>query len=171
MLTIRRASMMDAAEMSRIHALSWKSAYRGIVSQAYLDGIKTDYWVSTFHKWFAQQVFVADIMFLDDRAVGCVTYGESRDILFPGWGEIVSLYLLPDHYRRGYGQKLLAHALERLKADGYRSCYLWVLAGNANARSFYEKNGFAWTGEEGEIEIMDEKLADLRYIYIFEGCL
>ncbi|MFZ5974169.1 MAG: GNAT family N-acetyltransferase [Bacillota bacterium] len=162
--SIKRAAAEDAAAISKIHALSWKSAYKGIVPQKYLDGIKTDLWVGTFQKWFAENVFQADILYLDGTAIGCVTYGKSRDERFADWGEIVSIYMHPDHYGKGYGKKLFAHALDQLKSKGYKSCYLWVLAGNAPARRFYERNGFTWAGEEGEIEIGGEKLTDLRYV-------
>jgi GNAT superfamily N-acetyltransferase len=163
---IKRATPDDAATLSKIHALSWKSAYKGIVPQKYLDRIKMDLWVATFQKWFAENVFKADILYLDNTAIGCVTYGKSRDEKYSNWGEIVSIYMHPDYYRKGYGQKLFAHALEQLKSEGYKNCYLWVLASNANARRFYEKNGFIWNGEKGQIEIMGEKLTDLRYIVL-----
>ena len=36
-MEIREATPKDVKDISRIHALSWKSAYKGIVPQAYLD--------------------------------------------------------------------------------------------------------------------------------------
>lgn len=164
--SIERAAAEDAATMSSIHALSWKSAYKGIVAQKYLDGIKMDLWAATFQKWLAEDVFMADILYLDGMAIGCVTYGKSRDEKFLDWGEIVSIYMHPGHYRKGYGQKLFDHALEKLRSQGYTQCYLWVLAANTAARRFYEKNGFIWSGEKGEIEIAGEKLTDLRYVCV-----
>ena len=166
--SIKRATAEDAAAISKIHALSWKSAYKGIVPQKYLDGIKADLWGGAFQKWITENVFKADLLVLNDAAIGCITYGKSRDDRFLGWGEIVSIYMHPDHYRKGYGQRLIAHALQQQKADGFKNCFLWVLAANASARRFYEKNGFVWEGEEGHIEIMGEKLTDLRYVCRFQ---
>ena len=165
-LIIKRATVEDAETISKIHALSWKSAYRGIVPQAYLDGIKEDLWVPAFRKWFAEGVFRADILYCNEEAVGCVTYGRGRNGRFRGWGEIVALYILPDYCGLGLGKYLLSHALNQLGLQGFGDCYLWVLAGNANARRFYEKHGFVWTGEKGEVEILGEKLVDLRYVQI-----
>ena len=167
-LSIRRAAHKDAATLSNIHALSWKTAYRGIVPDAYLEQIKMDQWVAAFRKWFAEGVFRADILYLGEDAVGCVTYGGSRDRRYRGWGEVVSLYMLPDHCGQGLGKHLLRHAMGQLRRQGFDKCYLWVLAGNTIARRFYEKHGFSWTGEKGEVMIMGEKLTDLRYEYRFE---
>jgi len=41
-MEIRTATLDDVPDISRIHALSWKAAYKGIVPQAYLDGLKED---------------------------------------------------------------------------------------------------------------------------------
>jgi ribosomal protein S18 acetylase RimI-like enzyme len=73
--------------------------------------------------------------------------------------------MLPDCCGKGLGKRLLNNALVQLRLQGFDSCYLWVLAGNANARRFYEKHGFVWTGEKDAVEIMGEKLAGLRYVY------
>jgi len=48
------------------------------------------------------------------------------------------LFVAPEHQRRGLGAALLAHA-RRLSPQGLR---LFTFQFNANARAFYEKNGF-----------------------------
>ena len=50
-MEIRKATIDDVKAISRIHALSWKSAYKGIVPQAYLDELKEDFWVQAFEAW------------------------------------------------------------------------------------------------------------------------
>jgi RimJ/RimL family protein N-acetyltransferase len=42
----------------------------------------------------------------------------------------------------------MAAALTALSEAGYRRAVLWVLAGNARARRFYERAGFAADGAE-----------------------
>lgn len=49
-MEIRKATIDDVKEMNRIHVLSWKAAYKGIVPQNYLDELKEDFWVSAFEK-------------------------------------------------------------------------------------------------------------------------
>jgi ribosomal protein S18 acetylase RimI-like enzyme len=58
------------------------------------------------------------------------------------------LYVAGTHQRAGIGQRLLDDILaDRPDAQRVR---LWVLRGNAGALAFYEKQGFAVTGEAEE---------------------
>ncbi|MFA6940251.1 MAG: GNAT family N-acetyltransferase [Clostridiaceae bacterium] len=72
-------------------------------------------------------ILTAQIIYENEMPVGCAAYGKARDANFAKWGEIVSIYLLPDYFRKGYGQKLLRSAITDLKEKGYGNCYLWVL--------------------------------------------
>ena len=163
-LLIRNAILQDCAEISKIYALSWKHAYKGIVSQKYLDELKLDFWLPRFQTWICENSLKACILYVDNIPVGCVTYRNSRDEQLPDWGEIPSIYIHPDYYHKGYGKILLTYALDQLRIDGYMNCYLWVLSKNANAIKFYEKNEFVFNGDTCVCNIMDENLTELRYV-------
>lgn len=163
-MNIRKGTLDDVKDISRIHALSWKSAYEGIVPQAYLDELKEDFWVSAFTAWIKNNVLTVQIITDSGSSVGCVAYGRSRDKSLPNWGEIVSIYLLPEYFGKGYGNKLLESALLDLKKSGYRNIYLWVLKDNQRARRFYENNGLHCNKDECICEIMGKKLTDIRYV-------
>lgn len=163
-MNIRKGTLDDVKDISRIHALSWKSAYKGIVPQAYLDELKEDFWVTAFTTWIKNNVLTVQIITDKGSSVGCVAYGRSRDKTLPNWGEIVSIYLLPEYFGKGYGNKLLESALLDLKESGYRNIYLWVLKDNHRARRFYENNGLQCSKDECICEIMGKKLTDLRYV-------
>lgn len=163
-VSVRRAIAADAAAISEIYALSWKTAYRGIVPQPYLDELKLDFWQSKFQNWLNNNEMEAELLCVDSIPVGCVAYRKARDSAYADWGEIVSIYIHPDYFRKGYGKILLDTALKNLKSSGYQNCYLWVLDGNTNAQQFYKKNGFTGNGEKCECEIMGKQLTDLRYI-------
>ncbi|ATW25086.1 GNAT family N-acetyltransferase [Candidatus Formimonas warabiya] len=169
-MEIRKGTLDDVKDISRIHALSWKSAYGGIVPQAYLDELKEDFWVSAFSVWIKDNVLAVQIITDHGSPVGCVAYGRSRDKSLPSWGEIVSLYLLPAYFGKGYGNRLLKSALSDLKKSGYQSLYLWVLQDNQRARRFYEKSGWQYNQDEYVFEIMGKKLTDIRYVYSFCTC-
>jgi ribosomal protein S18 acetylase RimI-like enzyme len=53
------------------------------------------------------------------------------------------IYVAPACWSRGIGRALLACAVDRLVAQRYASCFLWVLLANARARRFYERAGFS----------------------------
>ena len=129
-MEIRKATIDDVKAISRIHALSWKSAYKGIVPQAYLDELKEDFWVQAFEAWINDNALTAQVILVNGSLVGCVAYGKARDKSLRNWGEVVSIYLLPEHFGKGYGNKLLESALSDLKqsnkslADHYDSVKL-----------------------------------------------
>jgi hypothetical protein len=49
-MEIRKATLSDIADISRIHAISWKYAYQGLIPQQFLDELEEDYWVERFTK-------------------------------------------------------------------------------------------------------------------------
>ena len=63
-----------------------------------------------------------------------------------GFGELVSLYLLPEAMGRGYGRSLMEAVLQRLREDGCDGVCLWVLDGNRQAQDFYRHMGFTLRG-------------------------
>ncbi len=169
-MEIRKATIDDIKDISRIHALSWKSAYKGIIPQTYLDELKEDFWVSAFETWLNDKVLTAQVMMENGSIIGCVAYGKARDKSLFSWGEIVSIYLLPEYFGKGYGNKLLESALLDLKQSGFQNIYLWVLKQNQRARYFYEKNKWRFNeDDECVCEIAGKQLTEIRYIYSFDN--
>ena len=159
---IKPARTEDAAALSRIHAWSWKQAYRGIVPQGYLDELPPDHWTEAVTGWIKDHRFHVDLLWLDGQPVGGVIYGKSTDERWPEDGEIVSLYLLPEQMGKGHGRKLTDHALDVLAQEGYSRCFLWTFRDNARAIGFYNKLGFASTGAEIPVEF-GETLIGVHY--------
>lgn len=164
MLSFRDAAAEDAKLISYINATSWRETYRGILPDDFLRRLPNDYWVPSVRTWLASGQLYGVIALEDNRPVGCCIYGHSRDTQRSNWGEIVSLYVLPDCMRRGVGGALLRRALQLLQEDGYSSCYLWAIEGNRIADAFYRKHGFTPTAERFAYRIGGEDVADIRYI-------
>lgn len=151
----------DIDEVSRVYAQSWKSAYSGIVPQDYLDGIAENRW---------SQILVSELSNLwvvsnGKQIIGSSTYAPARDEKYAGWGEIISIYLLPEYFHLGIGTKLLRASMGELFSMGYGNLYLWVLEDNRSAREFYEKNGFRFNGDILQAVIGGKQLNEVRYVY------
>lgn len=149
----------EETAVSRIYALAWKQGYRSMVAQEYLDALPETRWVpmltdSPYRSLVCEQ---------DGVLVGTSCIAPARDEALSGWGEILSCYVLPEHWGKGVGGALLREAVRLLRADGFTSLYLWVLRDNARARTFYEKHGFSATGEEAPVEIDGVAYSELRY--------
>jgi len=79
------------------------------------------------------------IAWLRDEPVGTVT-GLPR-------GEMVAMWVAPEHRRAGLGARLVAILLEWARARGLPELRTWVADGNEAALRLYERMGFALTGE------------------------
>ena len=151
----------DRKVISKIYEKSWKYAYKGIIPQDYLDTIPDGQWTPTLdHSQWNTLICIEN-----DIIVGTTSFGKSRLQQFDKWGEIISLYLLPNYMGKGYGKALLESAITELKMRGYNHVYLWVLEENLRARHFYEKSGFSLTDDYLDNIIGGKSLREVRYIY------
>lgn len=174
-MELRRAERKDAAAISRVHAASWKSGYRGMIDQGYLDGLREDHWVLPMSQWLESGSLEAVIAWEDGEAAGCVAYGQftpptgaSGESAPPqGYGYILSLYVHPRYFRRGYGRALLGAAEDALRAKGHAGSFLYVLDTNAGARRFYERCGYVWDGSALDCGVGGQRLTDMRYLKAF----
>jgi GNAT superfamily N-acetyltransferase len=62
-------------------------------------------------------------------------------------GEVGSLYVRPDHQRRGLGRCLVQHLAACLADKGFGSLHIAVLTANLDGRQFYEALGGQHVGE------------------------
>ena len=77
--------------------------------------------------------------------VGFAQYVRRSD----GQGELVRIYVHPNHQRRGIGRDFLAIGLAEMVASGIDQCYVSTETNNTAARAFYERFGFRLHREYG----------------------
>lgn len=160
-MTIERVTPATASLASHIYAYSWQAGYRGIVPQAYLDTLSPERWTSKLGRGTHDDYLLRD----GDAFVATSSITPARDEAMTGWGEVMSLYVLPAYFRCGCGRTLLAYDLEQLQVKGFHSVYLWVLEKNARARSFYASMGFAPNGDQSLLTIGGQELVECRYVW------
>lgn len=149
----------DRLAVSGIYEASWKYAYRDILPREYLERIPAGRWVSGLELGGRTHLVMLD----GGRYIGAACCCASRFPEFDGWGEIVSLYLLPSYIGRGCGGPLLEAAVSALADRGYRSVFLWVLEENRRARAFYEHMGFRRSGVCRTDVIGGKEVQELAY--------
>ncbi|HEY3081746.1 MAG TPA: GNAT family N-acetyltransferase [Chloroflexota bacterium] len=163
---IRRAAETDAPALAGLHVRSWQWAYRGMLPDAYLDGLGEQ--TARREAMWRQQlrdlptdcpVWVAERA---GRLVGLCNTAPARDGA-PGTAELLSIYLEPDAVGTGVGAALMRHALADLRARGYRAAILWVLDANARARRFYEKGGWRPDGAAKTEDVWGAAAHEVRY--------
>lgn len=161
-MIIRAATASDALQVARIHVDAWRSTYRGVIADAYLETLDPD---QSEPRWRLAALAVPPELFVlddDGTVVGFCHVAEANDDdTDESVGEITAIYIEPSATGRGYGRQLCQHALSELKARGFRDVVLWVLSANAGARAFYEKLGFALDG--GQKFLKRLKVEGVRY--------
>lgn len=151
----------DINAIGKIYEKSWKYAYNGIIPKDYLDGISGDSWLPHFEN---KEMFSL-VLLENDRFIGTSSYCKSRSEEFSGFGEIVSIYLLPEYIGKGFGARLFEATLNELIKLGYRNVFLWVLEENTRARRFYESRNFKLSDKFNFINIGGRNLKEVAYIY------
>lgn len=154
----------DRFVISHIYEESWKYAYKDIIPQSYLDSIAAGSWAANLDKEGMNTLILIE----NNNIIGTSSYCKSRFSDFDSFGEIVSIYLLPQHMGKGYGKQLLAASVNELVKLGYRNIFLWVLEENYRARKFYEKAGFVMSDKYLDDNIGGKSLREVQYCYRVE---
>ena len=166
MAVFRTCDAEDAGLISHINATSWRKSYRGLIAQHYLDRLPNEYWVPSIRSWLLDGRFEGLLVLDGKQPVGCCIYGRGRDESHDTWGEIVSLYMLPEASRKGFGGALLEECLRRMRQEGYTRFYLWAIDANEAADRFYHKHGFRISGDSVNYSIGGSPVRDLRYVKV-----
>jgi steroid delta-isomerase-like uncharacterized protein len=138
---IRRATTADVAAIAKLHAESWRSAYRGSLSDEYLDGKvfadRGSAWQEKLSSRDSDSILLL-VAFHDGQPVGfvCAILDEDEE-----WGALLdNLHVLPAWKGKGLGRKLMAEAARWVARERPRSpLHLWVLSENEEARAFYQR--------------------------------
>lgn len=166
---IRKATQADIPSIATLHIEGWKAAYGGLVDQAYLDSLSVEKRTKDWEGWMAAGESETLLAEEDGKAVGFITVGRTKTAppgsspirpLFSA--EVYALYLHPDVWRKGVGTALLKGAANLLKDQKHTSLCLWVMDGNARAKSFYEKLGGQRVGKK-MVEVGPNTLKELCY--------
>ena len=140
-VTLCDAGPDDAVGIAHVHVEGWRTTYRGLFADSYLDALsKTEraaYWQRGLPAGDGRHTLVACAT---DEVVGFASGGPDRG----GHGfdaEVYAIYLLAEVRRQGIGGRLMARMFRRFRDDGRRSAHLWVHVGNVAGESFYRKLG------------------------------
>ena len=128
-MKIRAIEPGDIPAVADCHARAWQVAFRGILSNGILDALN----VTEFEEsWRALAAQPGRLNLVADRPHGVVGFVaiETEPPVEGGAGEVIGIYVHPDHWRTGTGKELLAAALAHMSAAGFTSAYLWTMEAN-----------------------------------------
>lgn len=160
-MEIRLASLSDAEGIARVHVESWKTTYRGIISDAFLNNLSIERrkqnWESTFTHLYKSEV----IYVLVDQEIirGFIHWGKSRDTDMEYEAELYTLYLLEEEQGKGYGTLLFNRLVETLRSERLNSFMVWVLERNPSI-GFYKSLGGQYITKK-ELKIGDDIVTEV----------
>ncbi len=153
MINIREGQRVDIREIARVHVNSWKSSFRGLIDEDFLQKLSLEKAIQSWEKIFAKKevghfIFVAEVFGKD--LVGFISGGVPRDEELDYEREIYAIYVDPNWEGKGIGRKMLETVREAFQTGGVDSFYLWTLVGS-KSRRFYEACGGKWEHQKTEI--------------------
>lgn len=153
--SVRPAHLDDVPRLAEIHVAAWRAAYRGIMTDEFLDGLDEDRFAANWTRALADQ---------DNRVRNFVVDSEGRILGFGGvsaprdpaevldrlpttadLGQLAHINLAPEAFGTGVAAVLFTALEDELRRDGYARAYLMVAEGNDRAMRFYEKQGWSRT--------------------------
>jgi GNAT superfamily N-acetyltransferase len=160
-------ALTDCGRVAEIRVAGWRSAYRGLIPDSYLDALDATADAERHRSRITgSHEGVGNIV--AERAgkpVGWACHGPYREGgVRTADAELYALYVAPGHCGDGIGPALLQESVRRCAAVGNRRMLLWVLKGNTCARRFYERAGFRPDGTEEAFEADGVSVPEVRYV-------
>ena len=126
---IRPAEPADVDAIAVVWSASWLDGHRGHVPDE-LVAVRTEESFRTRAGALVADTAVADV---DGEVAGFVTVVGD---------EVEQVFVSASHRGSGIAAALLAEGERRVRANGHRTAWLAVVAGNARARAFYVREGW-----------------------------
>lgn len=165
-MNLRNAVAADYLQIAELHATSWRTAYRGALSDEYLDGKviseRLALWEERLHRPRDNQIVV--LLHSNDALLGFACGYAGAD---SQWGSLLdNIHVVETARRIGAGSMLLAETARRCAAaEPDAGLYLWVLQSNADAQRFYESRGGQRVGEGVWAAPDGREIPEFRYAW------
>jgi GNAT superfamily N-acetyltransferase len=174
LISLRKARVADAIAIGAVHVAAWRSAYPGILPDAYLAKMSVSRQAAHYDAAIrgGTGVTVATASGADvpagsgPRIIGFTTAGRARAEIAGkrlAEGEVETLYVLDDWRERGVGRRLMRAAGAHLVDIGCKSAFLWVLRDNPS-RWFYLRLGGRPVAEQ-TIQIAGQTVAQTAFMW------
>ena len=161
-MLIREAILDDAEGIARVHVDSWRTTYKDIVPDSYLQQLSYEQRAENWSRGIGHNaLYVAEDE--NGKIVGFATGGKERTGKYDADGELYAIYLLQDVQGKGIGKKLTQVIAKSLKEEGFSSMLVWVLDRNSS-KAFYESLG-GQPIDEMMVNIGGEEFKEIAYFW------
>jgi len=163
---VRGARPGDVPEIARIQVETWRTAYERFLPASVRDALSVE---EAEAAWGAavgaaepgHHVLVATE---GPDIVGFAAVGPSaEEDAEPGEAAIAALLVEPRWGRRGHGSRLLAAAVDHLRADGVTRLVAWVPDADRASGAFYESANWERDGAVRTLEADGGSVREVRW--------
>lgn len=159
----RLAQSADARAIAEINVRAWQRAYKGLLPDALLNKLNIDGAAKGWKAHIESGVIIWLLEF-DGIVRGFASIGKSLDKdASNDVAELFTIYIEPEFIGMHLGSQLIEAALSDLRRSKYNQCTVWFLAGNDQAKAFYERIGFVDDGTEKYDTLNGTEMHQIRY--------
>lgn len=164
-IIVRKIKEEDIPSVVDIQMNGWKTAYRGIIDDNYLDMMNKDEIMERRKRSYRQNCFI--VAELNKEVVGFCWYADNNrftpneiDIDC----ELIALYVRPDLKYKGIGTKLFHFVIHEFKNINKTNMVVWCLKNNEPSKMFYTKMGGKIVKEK-IVEIGGKNYSEVGFLY------
>lgn len=140
-MNIRKANLKDAKGIAKVHVDSWRTTYRNILPDNFLQSLSYDQRTESWKQNFSDEsnyIYVAENN--DGDIIGFGTCGKRETNKVNNSGDLTSIYLLEEFQGKGIGKKLMKQLFKQFEKLDFNKVFVEVLEDN-KTRFFYEYYG------------------------------
>ena len=138
---VRPADVDDAAAIAAVHVAAWRSTYRGLLPDDFLESLAEAGYEERWRRILGEESSRVYVAADGPEIVGFASGGRERAGEDGYGGELYAIYVVQAAQARGHGRRLVQAVAGGLVDLGLSDMIVWVLRENAGARKFYERMG------------------------------
>ncbi|MEJ8766353.1 GNAT family N-acetyltransferase [Oceanobacillus sp. HCA-5259] len=163
-MKIRKANSVDATSIAKVHVDSWRTTYKGIIPDEFLNNLsyeqRTELWKENLAR-VDNYIVVAENN--EGQIIGFADAWKRESNIVKNSSDLTCIYLLEEFQGKGIGRKLLHELFLHFKRLGIEKVFVEVLEEN-KTRYFYEHYG-AKLVETKQIKLAGKTLSELIYVW------
>lgn len=177
-VSVRPARPGDAADIARVQAIAWRTAYRSVLPLELLDTWDEDAAATTWRAAVETPPTPGHLVLValeDETVVGFTAFGpaeltdgEQPDPAGP-MSDVSTLLVEPRWGRRGHGSRLLSAVVDLARSQGVVRLRTWLPETDEVSASFLESAGWEPDGWARTLDTGGEPLRELRWHTHLDG--
>jgi GNAT superfamily N-acetyltransferase len=179
---VRPARPDDAGEIARIQLTTWRVAYGKLLPRHVLDQLEPEWLAGRWREAIdappsprhrvlmaveqaesGSQPTAYPVGFIATGPADEAALAPDEQSLGEGVAAVTDLLVEPRWGRRGHGSRLLAAAVDHLRADGFGRVTAWLPDGDAASSRFYSSAGWEQDGTARTLEAEGGTVREARW--------